>query len=140
MNEIILSFGDTEYKRALQDLENLYGPKGTPSQKAKKALKTFLQNARQATKTKTQGNKAPIPPFLKKLYLTSRGNFIPVHKMDENHIFNSVRKMERTFRSMRDHDHTPYPSADDAFPSLPGFAGYADLVSALQWHHQSPKK
>lgn len=138
--EIKLHFGTKELLSIQKGLSLLFGSKTPLPNQIKKALKTSLKDARASIKTKKKSNQgtkiSPLEPCLKKRYLTSKGNFLIVRNMDRNHLFNAVRKMERIYPFMKDKGGQAFKDADSAFPSLPGFAGYSDLISALKWHDQ----
>lgn len=141
ITEITLRFGANEFLSIQRGLGPLFGEKTPVPAQIKRALKLFLRDARATIANKRRSERgakaSPLEPYLKKRYLTSRGNFLLVRHMDRNHIFNAVRKMERIYRFMKDKDGMPYRDTDSAFPSLPGFAGYADLVAALKWHEKN---
>ena len=134
MIEIIIPFGEREYQKLIKDLDEIHPGKKPTTQKIKTVIKSYLRDAKLIKGAKQR--KDQTPAFLKKRYLTSRGNFITVKDMAQNHVFNAVRKMEREYRILKDDNGNYFTRAELAFPSLPGFAGYEDLVAALRWHKQ----
>jgi hypothetical protein len=128
-----------EQKALAEKLSALYVLKNKASLETliKRALRDTVKQARKVIRLKKRRPPQEEEVLMEKRYMTSAGKFIPLGQMDPSHIFNAVRKMERTSKFLRDADGKHFRDADDAYPSTERFAGYADLVKMLKVHNDA---
>ena len=142
MPQIIIDLSEKENEDIEKGLREVFGihaaRKKTP-ELAKHALKDYLRGAQAIIKQKIAANSTKHPPneLAKLRYRTTDGSFVLLVKMNRNHLFNAIRKLERKAATTLDNNKRPYNSAADAFPSYPGFAGFKDLVAMFKWHREN---
>jgi len=134
---INLTLSKAQAERLTRRLQKVFDVEKPLNELLLLAGKTLSESSVLARVRKRAQNRKTPPICARKKYYTSQGSYVSVHQMNYGFVSNVLKKMERSFKHIKNTEGKYSRSPKEAFPSLPGFAGYEDLKTYQIWLRQN---